>query len=164
LKREQIMVKLSPCAAVLLLAISAADAPTAAQSPSPPWPNSAPPQTTAPQKKAAPPAGPSIAGNWIGQLNQEGGTGPYTFEISITAKGGETKYPDLDCIGQLTRVGQFKSYVFFFEAITKGQADKGGRCPDGTITVARQGDNLALSWFGSVRDDLIVASGTLSKR
>jgi hypothetical protein len=152
-----------PYVAVLLLAMSAAVAPTSAQTPLPP-PNSAPPSTPVPKKKAAPLAGPSIIGNWIGQLNQEGGTGPYTFEISITAKGGETKYPDLDCIGQLTRVGQFRSYVFFFEAITKGQADKGGRCPDGTITVARQGDNLAVSWFGSVRDDLIVASGTLSKR
>jgi hypothetical protein len=89
---------------------------------------------------------------------------PYTFEISITAKGAETKYPDLDCIGALTRVGQSKSYVFFFETITKGQADKGGRCPDGTITVARQGDNLALGWFGSVQGDIIVASGTLSKK
>ena len=117
-----------------------------------------------PKKKATPPASPSIAGNWIGQLHQEGGTAPYTFEISITAKGAETKYPDLDCIGVLTRVGQSKSYVFFFETITKGQADKGGRCPDGTITVTRQGDNLALGWFGSVQGDVIVASGTLSKK
>jgi hypothetical protein len=163
------MAKPSLYAAVLLLALSAAIAPASAQFPPPPPPTSAPPPdappvVAAPKKKATPPAGPSIAGNWIGQLNQEGGTGPYTFEISITAKGGETKYPDLDCIGQLTRVGQFRSYVFFFETITKGQADKGGRCPDGSITVARQGDNLALSWFGSVRDDLIVASGTLSKK
>ena len=163
MNREQIMARPSLSAAVILLAMSAAIAPTSAQSPPPP-PNSAPPSTPVPKKKAVPPAGPSITGNWIGQLNQEGGTGPYTFEISITAKGGETKYPDLDCSGQLTRVGQFKSYVFFFETVTKGQADKGGRCPDGTISVARQGDNLALSWFGSVRDDLIVASGTLSKR
>ena len=51
----------------------------------------------------------------------------------------ETKYPDLDCVGKLTRVGSSKSYVFFVEIITKGQADKGGRCPDGTITVARAG-------------------------
>ena len=149
-------------AAVLVLAVSAAIAPTSAQSPPPP-PTPAPPPASPPKKKATPPAGPSIAGNWIGQLHQEGGTAPYTFEISITAKGAETKYPDLDCIGELTRVGQSKSYVFFFEAITKGRADKGGRCPDGTITVTRQGDNLALGWFGSVQGDVIVASGTLSK-
>ena len=150
-------------AAVLVLAVSAAIAPTTAQPPLPP-PTSTPQPASPPKKKATPPAGPSIAGNWIGQLHQEGGTAPYTFEISITAKGAETKYPDLDCIGELTRVGQSKSYVFFFEAITKGRADKGGRRPDGTITVTRQGDNLALGWFGSVQDDVIVASGTLSKK
>jgi hypothetical protein len=133
-------------AAVLVLAMSAAIAPASAQSPPPP-PTSAPPPASPPKKKATPPASPSIADNWIGQLHQEGGTAPYTFEISITAKGAETKYPDLNCIGQLTRVGQSKSYVFFFETITKGQADKGGRCPDGTITVTRQGDNLALGWL-----------------
>ena len=101
-----------------------------------------------------------------------GGQGVYTRELAreLTALGHTVEvfsgqpYPDLVDSGQLTRVGQFKSYVFFFETVTKGQADKGGRCPDGTISVARQGDNLALSWFGSVRDDLIVASGTLSKR
>ena len=150
-------------AAVLVLAVSAAIAPTTAQPPLPP-PTSAPQPASPPKKKATPPAGPSIVGNWIGKLHQEGGTAPYTFEISITAKGAETKYPDLDCIGELTRVGQSKSYVFFFETITKGRADKGGRCPDGTITVTRQGDNLALGWFGSVQDDVIVASGTLSKK
>ena len=152
-------------AVVLLLAMSAAIAPTSAQfPPPPPPPTSAPPPdappVVTPKKKATAPASPSIAGTWIGKLHQEGGTLPYTFEISITPKGGDTKYPDLDCIGALTRVGQSKSYVFFFETITKGQAG----CPDGTITVARQGDNLALGWFGNVQGDIIVASGTLSKK
>ena len=93
-----------------------------------------------------------------------GGTTPYKFELSVTANGGETKYPDLDCIGKLTRVGQSKSYVFFVEVITKGQAEKGGRCPDGTITVARQGNDLAVGWFGSVQDHTVVAYGTLKKK
>jgi hypothetical protein len=132
--------------------------------PQPASPSPAAPPVVTPKKKTAAAPGPGIAGNWAGRLNQQGSPAPYTFEISITPKGGETKYPDLDCIGKLTRVGQSKSYVFFIEVITKGQADKGGRCPDGTVTVARQGDNLALSWFGSVQDQLIVASGTLSKK
>src|SRR6516164_4958991 len=80
------------------------------------------------------------------------------------ATGAETKYPDLDCTGKLTRVGSSKSYVFYTEAITKGQAEKGGRCPDGTITVARQGDDLALGWFGSVQGTTVVAYGTLKKK
>ena len=80
------------------------------------------------------------------------------------ASGAETRYPDLDCVGKLTRIGSSKSYVFFVETITKGQADKGGRCPDGTVTVARQGDKLALRWFGSIQDDVVVAYGTLSRK
>jgi hypothetical protein len=54
--------------------------------------------------------------------------------------------------------------VFFVEIITKGAVDKGGRCPDGTITVARAGNDLALFWFGSIEANTIVAYGTLSKK
>ena len=115
-------------------------------------------------KKGAPVAGPTITGNWTGQLNQVGSQTPYKFELSVTAKGAETKYPDLDCTGKLTRVGQSKSYVFFVEVITKGQADKGGRCPDGTVPVARQGDDLALGWFGSIQGSTVIAYGTLKKK
>ena len=159
--------------AVMVLATAAAIAPASAQFPPPPPtsppppaspPPAAPPVVT-PKKKAAPAPSPgSIVGNWAGQLNQQGSTAPYTFEISITPKGGETKYPDLNCIGKLTRVGQSKSYVFFVEVITKGQADKGGRCPDGTVTVARQGDDLALGWFGSIQGSTVIAYGTLKKK
>jgi hypothetical protein len=154
------------------LAVAVAIAPASAQFPPPPPtspspsaspPPAAPPVVT-PKKKAAPAPSSGIVGNWVGQLEQVGGTAPYTFEISITAKGAATKYPDLDCIGELTRVGQSKSYVFFFETVIQGQANKGGRCPDGTITITRQGDNLALGWFGSVQGDIIVASGILSKK
>ena len=161
-------------AAAIGLGVASAIAPVSAQLPPPPPaspPPAEPPVVTpkkspvvTPKKKASPAPSPSIVGNWVGQLEQVGGAASYTFEISITAKGGATKYPDLDCIGELTRVGESKSYVFFFESIIQGQASKGGRCPDGTITVSRQGDGLAVGWFGSVQDDIIVASGTLSKR
>jgi hypothetical protein len=129
------------------------------------------PQDNAPQsetpkgKKNAPVArGPDIGGNWAGQLTQVGREAPYKFEIAITARGLETKYPDLNCVGKLTRVGQSKTYVFFIEVITQGQFEKGGNCPDGTITVARSADKLAVSWFGSIKDNTIVAYGTLAKK
>jgi len=93
-----------------------------------------------------------------------GSQSPQKIELTISARGAETKYPELDCTGKLTRSGSSKSYTFFVEVITKGQVDKGGRCPDGTITVARQGDDLALSWFGSVQGNTIVAYGTLKKK
>ena len=115
-------------------------------------------------KKAPAPPGPSIVGNWSGQLTQVGSQTPYKFELVIGPRGAETTYPDLDCTGTLTRVGASKSYVFFVEIITKGAVDKGGRCPDGTITVARAGNDLALFWFGSIEANTIVAYGTLSKK
>lgn len=83
--------------------------------------------------------------------------------MSSDHKGGQTQYPDLQCTGKLTRVGASKSYVFFIEVITKGAADKGGRCPDGTITLARSGEKLALLWFGNVQSNMVIAYGTLSK-
>jgi hypothetical protein len=144
--------------------------PATAQSPTSPPPAStvsspknAPAPVGSPKKKATPSAS-GIAGNWSGQLTQIGREKPYKVELSITAKGAETKYPDLDCSGKLRRVGRSKSYAFFVEIITAGRADKGGHCPDGTITVARQGDGLALNWFGIVQNSTVVAYGTLSKR
>jgi len=155
------------CAVVLVLAMAAAIAPATAQlAPSPP--PSAPPANTPPRagppKKEPTPPGPNIAGNWSGQLTQLDNPAPYKFQLAVSAKGAETKHPDLDCTGKLTRVGSSKSYVFFIEIITKGRADKGGRCPDGTVTVARQGDGLALIWFGSIQGKTVVAYGTLSKK
>jgi hypothetical protein len=150
------------CAVTLVVASIAAIAPAIAQFPPPPDEPQTPPVGT-PKHKAAQ-AGPSVNGNWTGQLMQVGSSNPYKFEISITARGGETKYPELDCTGKLNRVGSSRSYVFFVEVITKGQAEKGGRCPDGTITVARQGNDLALGWFGSVQETTVVAYGTLKKK
>jgi hypothetical protein len=147
--------------AALVLAMAAAIAPATAQFPPPPAPATpappaeAPPAATtpakpvvSPKKKAATPRGPSVAGKWSGELTQVDNPTPYKFELAIGPKGAETKYPDLDCTGKLARAGSSKSYVFFVEIITKGRAEKGGRCPDGTITVARQGDELALAHSG----------------
>ena len=145
-------------AAVLVLATAVA--PATAQFP--PAPEDQP--AAKGKKGAAAAAAPSLNGNWSGELNQVGSQKPYKFELTINARGAETKYPDLDCTGKLTRVGSSKSYVFYVEVITKGQADKGGRCPDGTVTVARQGDDLALGWFGTVQGTTVVAYGTLKKK
>jgi len=147
------------CGAALVLATAAAIAPAIAQFQ--PAPED---QPAAKGKKSTAAAAPSINGSWSGELTQVGSQTPYKFELAINARGAETKYPDLDCTGKLTRVGSSKSYVFFVEVITKGQAEKGGRCPDGTITVARQGNDLALGWFGNVQGTTVVAYGTLKKK
>src|SRR6516165_3424494 len=154
-QRKQLMARgFLYCAVVLVLAMCGI-APATAQFPPPP------PLPTPP---AQPVPGPPNVGNWSGQLTQVGSQTPYKFELVIGPRGAETTYPDLDCTGTLTRVGASKSYVFFVEIITKGAVDKGGRCPDGTITVARAGNDLALFWFGSIEANMIVAYGTLSKK
>jgi hypothetical protein len=118
----------------------------------------------APKPPGSSVAGPAVAGNWRGELTQVGSKAPYKLDLVISANGGETKYPDLDCTGKLIRIGASKSYAFYIEIITKGAANKGGRCPDGTITLARAGDNLALLWFGNIDADSIIAYGKLAKR
>ncbi len=118
----------------------------------------------APNPSGSSVAGPSVAGKWTGELTQVGSKTPYKLDLVISPNGGETQYPDLDCAGKLIRVGASKSYAFFIEVITKGAAKKGGRCPDGTITLARAGDNLALLWFGNIDAATIIAYGTLAKK
>jgi hypothetical protein len=118
-------------------------------------------------KAAAPKAasgGPAVAGTWSGNVTQLGSESAYPFSITITAAGGETSYSGLQCKGKLTRIGSSRSYVFFIEVISEGRADKGGRCPDGTITVGRAGNQLALGWFGAIQNQAVIAQGLLDKK
>jgi hypothetical protein len=151
-------------AAALALVMFTAIGPATAQSPAVPDQQDAPPAGSPKGPKASPAAAPVIAGNWIGQLTALGGSTAVNFELALTASGGETRYPDLDCTGKLRRIGSSRSYVFFVEIITKGRADKGGRCRDGSVTISRQGDSLPLVWYGSFPDSVILAYGTLSKK
>jgi hypothetical protein len=152
------------CASALALVIVSLIAPASAQFPPVPSQQEAPPAAAPPGAKPPPPLGPAIAGKWSGQLTALGASTVVNFELAVTAGGGETKYPDLDCMGKLRRIGSSKTYVFFVEVISKGRADKGGRCQDGSVTISRQGENLALVWFGSIQEGLILAYGTLSKK
>ena len=115
-------------AAIPLLAIIAAIVPAAAQFR---WPSelstpteeaqpapATPKQKQSPQPPVSSAAGPSVTGNWKGELSQVGIKTPYKLELVINPKGGETRYPDLDCTGKLIRVGASKSYAFFVEIIT----------------------------------------------
>ena len=156
-----------------ILAAGAQQFPQAQPFPPPPAPAAPPgaaqPSPPAAEKRAAPPAArpatPSaVAGTWSGPVTQVGRESKYSVLITLTASGGETSYPELNCAGKLTRIGASRSYVFFIEVITQGQREKGGRCPDGTITVGRAGDNLAWGWFGSVEGDIAVAYGTLVRK
>ena len=122
------------------------------------------PSTTPPPASRRPALVPDIAGTWSGTVTQVGSQSKYTVALTITAKGAETDYPELGCGGKLRRVGASSSYVFFVEVITHGQLEKGGRCPDGTITLTRVGDNLGWAWFGTAQGEVIVAFSTLAPK
>jgi hypothetical protein len=118
-----------------------------------------------PPRAAKPTAStPSVVGTWSGLVTQVGGESKYTVVLTLTRNAGQTDYPELNCGGKLTRIGASKDYLFYVEVITRGQAEKGGRCPDGTITVARAGDKLNWVWFGIPQDSVIVAFGTLTRK
>src|SRR6516164_4699543 len=72
-------------------------APATAQFPPPP-PLPTPPAQPVPGppkgKKAPAPPGPSIVGNWSGQLTRVGSQTPYKFELVIGRRGAQTTYPD----------------------------------------------------------------------
>src|SRR5262252_9425702 len=132
-QRKQLMTKgFLYCAVVLVLAMCRI-APATAQFPPPP-PLPTPPAEAQPVpgppkgKKAPAPPGPSIVGNWSGQLTQVGSQTPYKFQLVIGPRGAETTYPDLDCTGTLTRVGASKSYVLYRvpEIVTRGRFPDGG--------------------------------------
>lgn len=115
-------------------------------------------------QRIMPQGGPAISGTWTGTVKQVGGNESKYAVVFTVDKVMETEYPELDCKGKLTRIGNSKSYVFFIEVMTKGGRDKGGRCADGTITVSRTGDKLVWGWFGNNDGDPIVVTGVLTKK
>ena len=147
----------------IALPVAAALAQTALDPNSDVEPPAAAPRATA-RKPAAPARPTSINGTWTGQVSQVGSQSEYSVVLTISDKGAQTEYPELECTGRLTRVGASKSYTFYAETITKGQANKGGRCVDGTITVSRGGDNLGFGWFGVAEGTAVIAHSTLSKK
>jgi hypothetical protein len=153
------------CAAALILTLAAplALAQTAPDPDTEVEPPAAAPRATA-RKPTAPVRPTSVNGTWTGQVAQVGSQSEYSVVLTISDKGAQTEYPELNCSGKLTRVGASKGYTFYAESITKGQAEKGGRCVDGTITVSRAGDNLGFGWFGVAQDTPVIAHSTLSKK
>jgi hypothetical protein len=151
-----------------LIAVMAAPILTAGAQQSPP-PVEQPSERSPPpaQKRATPPAAraaPSVNGTWSGPVTQVGSETKYSLVLTLAGSGGTSNYPELNCTGKLTRIGASHRYVFYIEVITEGQREKGGRCPDGTITVARAGDNLDWGWFASVDGEIGTAYGTLTRK
>ena len=151
-------------AATLVIAATVAIAPATAQFP--PAPDDPQDPVGTPKGKKAPPAaGPNVAGTWTRPTRPGREPQPPTSSRSPLPPGAAIPSIRTSIASESSpRVGSSKSYLFFIEVITKGQADKGGRCPDGTITVGRQGSDLAVGWFGSIQDSVVVAYGSLKKK
>ena len=94
---------------------------------------------------------PRLEGTWTGTLDQNVGSSGYNMVLTLTQQSGQSDYPGLNCGGTWTRVGAMGEYIFFVERITRGRVDQGGRCLDGTFTVAPAGGSLAVNWFSSYR-------------
>ena len=105
-----------------------------------------------------------ILGTWAGNVVQNSGESNYSVIMTITSTGAATNYPELNCGGQLRRVGTSKGYVFFMETITRGGKSSGGSCIDGAVTVAPAGTNLAWGWVGSYGGQVYVAWSNLLRK
>jgi hypothetical protein len=104
-----------------------------------------------------------LAGSWTGPVTQVGRATPYTINITLAGKEGQTNYPDQNCTGKLTRVGVSGDYAFFTETITKGKFDPATKagCLDGSMTLQRDAGSIVMAWMTAHNDKAIVAYGSL---
>ena len=154
------MIRTLAILAALALAVTAAHAQA---------PMTAPAGQTAPATPAKPVA-PAAAtgdwsGKWSGQVVQVGKSKAYLFNLTLTAQGGTTTYPDSNCTGALKRTGASGDYAFFTETITTGKFDivaKTG-CLSGSITLVKSGPALVMGWVAAHDGKPIIAYGTLAR-
>jgi hypothetical protein len=108
--------------------------------------------------------GPAISGSWSGTALRIQRSVEYSVILEITARAAEVNYPDFHCGGKLSRVGVSREYAFFIETITRGTGDYDVRCSNGSVTMARAGDDLVWAWFGLVKGEVVTAYGKLSRQ
>jgi hypothetical protein len=108
--------------------------------------------------------GPELTGIWSGTAIHVQRSVEYRVVLEITAGIAQITYPESHCGGKLKRVGVSMEYAFFVEKLVRGPSDGGGRCTDGTVTVARTGENLAWAWFAVEPGAIEAAYGTLTRR
>jgi hypothetical protein len=97
---------------------------------------------------------------WTGPVKQNPPAADFTVVLTLSDSGGETDYPELNCGGTLTRVGQSGAYSFYLEKITR----RGVGCVDGAITLVNAKGMIAWSWVGVYDGTTLVAWSSLTKR
>jgi len=105
------------------------------------------------------------SGKWSGQVAQVGKSKAYLFNLTLTAQGGTTSYPDSNCSGTLKRTGASGDYAFFTETITTGKFDVVAKtgCLSGSITLVKSGPALVMGWVAAHDGKPIIAYGTLAR-
>lgn len=97
---------------------------------------------------------------WTGPVKQNPPAADFTVVLTLSDSGGETDYPELNCGGTLTRVGQSGAYSFYLEKITRS----GVGCVGGAITLVKAKGMIAWSWVGAYDGTTLVAWSSLTKR
>ena len=98
---------------------------------------------------------------WKGQVKQNIGASNYTVVLKLSGDRGESAYPELDCGGTLTRVGQSGAYSFYVETIAR----RGKDCIDGAVTLVKGNDGtIAWGWVGTDKGETYVAWSSLTRQ
>lgn len=105
-----------------------------------------------------------VLGTWTGDVTQNEPAATYPVTVTLRADGGETDYPDQSCGGKLTPVAVQEGFVFLIETITRGAADQGGECINGSLTVTRAGDGLVFGWVAGYEGQTMVTYGRLTRK
>ena len=105
---------------------------------------------------------------WYGSMHQaeSGREETYPMTLKLSADGGTTDYPKLNCGGELKLLGPASGgYMVYKETITRGafDADKGTGCVDGVVITHIEGGNLVLGWFGAFDGEPVLASARLTR-
>lgn len=117
-----------------------------------------PPPLTPPAPAAPPAATPSVT-KWSGPVTQVGSDNGYWVNLTLTATGGTTYYPELNCGGTLKKIAESNGYTFYSESINTNRE----ACIDGTITVSKIKGGLGWSWFGAKDEFIYVAYSSLAE-
>jgi hypothetical protein len=105
---------------------------------------------------------PSVTGSWTGDMRQVdvSSESHYPMTLTLNGKTGTSSYPQLNCAGTLTKVGQTESgYVLYQETIKN---EPGATCIDGLVMVTVDGGKLILGWYAAYQGSPSLASAVLS--
>lgn len=99
---------------------------------------------------------------WIGEMRQVDVASETHYPMTLAFNGKQvvTTYPQLKCVGTLTKIGETKNgYVLYQETIDNGP---GGTCIDGIVVVTVDGGKLILGWYAAYQGSPALASAVLS--